>query len=55
MEMENKRLKKLTDDSLVEVAGGLEVNPPLKASMIVDKNVAQKKELEDSEKHEIES
>lgn len=55
MEVKNERLKQLTDDTLVEVAGGLETNPPLKTSMIIDKNAKKKKEIEDSEKHEVES
>ena len=52
MDVRNDKIKKLTDDILSEVAGGLETKLPLKTSLITDDNTKKKDE---NLKNEIDS
>ena len=54
MDVRNGRIKKLTDEVLREVAGGLETKLPLKTRLITDDKIKKEEEnLKNENVHEI--
>lgn len=53
METISRNVKKLTDDALIDVAGGLENTKPLSTAVLTDEKIEEIKS-EKKENHEIE-
>lgn len=54
MDVRNGKIKKLSDDILSEVAGGLETKLPLKTGLLTDDTIEKDKKLENQKDNEIE-
>lgn len=54
MEAMNSKVKKLTDDILIDVAGGLENTRPLSTAVLTDETIEENKsQKKKKENHEI--
>lgn len=55
MEAMNSKVKKLTDETLMDVAGGLENTKPLNTAILTDETIEEEIKSEKKENHEIEA
>ena len=53
MDVRNGKIKKLNDDVLSEVAGGLETKLPLKTGLLTDDKLDKEEKLKNEADHEI--